>query len=86
MLLALHTDAHTSTAWTLASGALNYQSTHHLVPYIHQYFYPEVAPIIKDIAKKYNVKYLHLDTFSEALGSHLGYLEMMGQQPKTKSA
>ena len=84
-LLPQKSDAHTSKGWTLASGALNYQATHHLVPYIHQYYYPEVAPIIRKVAEKYGVKYLRLESFSDALSSHLGYLNIMGQKPKAKA-
>ena len=33
------------------SGALNYQSIHHLFPSVSQYHYPAIAPIIKNICK-----------------------------------
>lgn len=77
--------AHLSSFWTVSTGALNYQSTHHLVPKIHQYYYPEIAPIIQKTAKEFGFKYMCLNTFTEALGSHIGYLHALGHE-KSKTA
>lgn len=74
--------AHGNWFWTMFSGALNYQSTHHLVPGYHQYYYPEAAKVIQAVAAEYKVEYKCMDTFSDALNSHLNYLHAMGRQPK----
>ncbi|CAM9556494.1 unnamed protein product [Ascophyllum nodosum] len=72
--------AHGSWAVTFLSGALNYQVTHHLFPGVSQYHYPAIAPIIKEVCKKHNVRYIHLDTFKEALLAHIEHLRRMGQE------
>jgi len=72
--------AHSSWFWTLFTGALNYQSTHHLVPGIHQYYYPEIYPIIQRTCDEFNVRYLRKATFTEALSSHIDFLHDMGHK------
>jgi fatty acid desaturase len=74
--------AHGSWFWTTFTGALNHQSTHHLVPGIHQYYYSTIVPLIQRVATQHGVKYLCMDTFADALGSHISYLKTMGQSPK----
>eukprot|EP01118_Nematostelium_gracile_P009367 TRINITY_DN3148_c0_g1_i1.p1 TRINITY_DN3148_c0_g1~~TRINITY_DN3148_c0_g1_i1.p1 ORF type:complete len:448 (+),score=87.19 TRINITY_DN3148_c0_g1_i1:72-1415(+) len=65
--------------WTFVlTGALNYQVTHHLVPWISQVHYREIAPIIKDHCKQYNLPYHTLPTFWDALKEHCHYLAVMG--------
>jgi fatty acid desaturase/predicted heme/steroid binding protein len=76
--------AHLNRFWTISTGALNYQSTHHLVPKIHQYYYPQIAPIIQKTAAEFGVKYLCKETFTDALGSHLGYLHYLGHNKDQK--
>jgi fatty acid desaturase len=70
--------AHDSWMTTFLTGALNYQVTHHLVPYISQIHYPEIAPIIRAHCKKYDITYNVLPTFQDALKEHLNYLKVMG--------
>jgi len=70
--------AHGSWWSTFLSGALNYQVTHHLFPYICQLHYPAIAPIILDHCKQYNIKYTVLPTFWDALKAHFEYLRIMG--------
>jgi len=77
--------AHDSPLTHFLTGALNYQITHHLFPYISQVHYPEIAPIIKEKCRKYNLPYYHLPTFMDALGAHLGYLKLMGRETKGKA-
>jgi len=64
--------------WTVATGALNHQSTHHLFPGICQYHYPKVTPIVVEACKKFNVQYNYQPTFSKALGAHINYLKKLG--------
>lgn len=73
---------HGSSLTTFLSGALNYQSVHHLFPSVSQYHYPAIAPIIKEVCKKYGVRYNLLDSFTMAFKAHVAYLKDMGQQGK----
>ncbi|KAI9023259.1 delta-5 fatty acid desaturase [Hyaloraphidium curvatum] len=73
---------HDSTFWTLASGALNYQVVHHLFPGVNQYYYPEIAPIVKAACKEFDVPYNAKVTFGEAFYTHWNHLRELGQDPK----
>jgi fatty acid desaturase len=70
--------AHGSFLCTFLSGALNYQTVHHLFPSVSQYHYPAIAPIIQAICKKWNVPYNHVDSFSTAFYLHVEHLHTMG--------
>lgn len=70
--------AHGSWLTTFATGALNYQVTHHLFPYISQIHYPAIAPIIKQHCKKHGIIYHELPSFWAALKNHISYLAMLG--------
>jgi len=71
--------AHGSWFWTFFTGSLNYQCVHHLFPSVHQCYYPVIAPIILKTAKEFGVPYKVIDTFSEALSTHLNHLKVLGQ-------
>jgi fatty acid desaturase len=73
---------HDSFLQTFLSGALNYQTVHHLFPGISQYHYPAIAPIVKDVCKKYKLPFNELPNFSDALTAHLNYLYEMGNFPE----
>lgn len=73
---------HDSWLCTFWSGALNYQTVHHLFPSVSQYHYPQVAPIIMRICKKYGVQFNHLPTFQEAFSMHIRQLYHMGMAPE----
>lgn len=70
---------------TFMAGALNYQITHHLFPSISQYHYPNIAPIVIDVCKKYDIKYTVLPSFWEALKAHMTHLKNMGISGKPMS-
>jgi len=70
--------AHGDYLVTFLSGALNYQTVHHLFPSVSQYHYPAIAPIVLDVCKKYKVPFNKLPSFSEALRLHIKYLYDMG--------
>ncbi|KXS18080.1 delta-5 fatty acid desaturase [Gonapodya prolifera JEL478] len=76
--------AHGSVFWTLFSGALNYQTEHHLFPGINQLYYPELAPIVMNTCEEFGVKYNYRDTFGEAFQGHVSYLSVMGKIPNVK--
>jgi len=61
------------------SGALNYQSVHHLFPAVSQYYYPYIAPIVKDTCQEYGVQFNHLSSFTHAFYLHLKQLYEMGK-------
>jgi len=69
--------AHGAYWTTLFTGALNYQVTHHLFPYVSQIHYPDIAPIVLEHCKKYGIEYNVLPTFTDALKAHLKYLSVM---------
>jgi len=77
---------HDSVLQTLLSGALNYQTVHHLFPGVSQYHYPAIAPIIKDVCKKYKLPFNELPNFSDAWAAHVNYLYEMGNLQEHKSA
>lgn len=74
--------AHNDPVSTYLSGALNYQSAHHLFPTVSQCHYPAITPIIMDIAKKYNVRFNVFDSFSSALYAHWNHLRKMSREGK----
>jgi len=73
--------AHGSRLVTFLSGALNYQTVHHLFPSVSQYHYPAIAPIVIQMCKKYHVPFSHLSSFGDAFRMHLTHLHEMGAQP-----
>jgi len=72
---------HENNIWAFLSGALNYQTVHHLFPGVSQYHYPAIAPIVKQVCKKWNIPYNHIDGgLIPAVKMHLQYLKEMGNQ------
>jgi len=79
MQLATTLDYGHGSYWTtVLTGALNYQVTHHLFPYISQLHYPQIAPIIRQHCKENGVTYHVLPTFYDAFKAHIKYLAIMG--------
>ncbi|TPX38351.1 hypothetical protein SmJEL517_g00348 [Synchytrium microbalum] len=77
---------HGSTLWANLSGSLNYQAVHHIFPNINQSYYPELAPIVKNTAAEFGIRYRIKDTFMEAFIGHIDYLREMGSQPPVAKA
>lgn len=77
--------AHGSWFTTFMTGALNYQITHHLFPCVSQYHYPDIAPIIMAICKKYDIKYTVLPSFWDAFTAHIKHLRIMGVSGRSVS-
>lgn len=61
-------------------GGLNFQIEHHLFPNICHVHYPEVAKILKQTAKEYNLPYYHYTTFWQAIVGHGEMLKMLGNE------
>jgi linoleoyl-CoA desaturase len=59
-------------------GGLNFQVEHHLFPNICHVHYPQIAAIVEETAKEFNVPYLCAPTVKQALGSHLRMLKKFG--------
>jgi linoleoyl-CoA desaturase len=67
-------------------GGLNYQVEHHLFPNICHVHYRNIAPIVKETAKEFNVPYYEYRTFYDAVKSHFTLLWNLGMnryQPVT---
>ncbi|OCK74382.1 hypothetical protein K432DRAFT_409910 [Lepidopterella palustris CBS 459.81] len=73
--------AHGDPWTTWLCGGLNYQAVHHMFPYVSQYYYPEIADIVKDTCKDYGVPYHIKSSIWTALGGHLGHLSLFGEKP-----
>lgn len=64
------------------SGALNYQTIHHLFPTVSQYHYPAITPIVMKVAEKHGMKFNVYGNFKDALGGHIKHLRQMGVEGK----
>lgn len=71
--------ANNSKLVSLLTGGLNYQIEHHLFPNICHTHYPEIAPIVKETAKEFNIKYNYTPTFYSAVFSHFSFLKSLGR-------
>jgi len=60
------------------SGGLNYQIEHHLFPYVCHVNLPEIASIVKQTCKQYEVRYTCFTSYWEALYSYYLHLKRMG--------
>ena len=60
-------------------GGLNFQVEHHLYSKICHIHYPEIAEIVKATCEEYKVPYLEYPTVTEAVRSHLRFLDRMGK-------
>ena len=65
--------------WTVFTGALNHQTTHHLFPGVIQSHYPKITPIVEQTCKEFGITYHYVDTTREALGCHIQHLKKLGQ-------
>mmetsp|Transcript_15328 Transcript_15328/g.18474 ORF Transcript_15328/g.18474 Transcript_15328/m.18474 type:complete len:469 (+) Transcript_15328:212-1618(+) len=72
---------HGSWLTFLASGGLNYQVIHHMLPGVSQLHYKNLQPTIVQTMKEYNIPYNHHETFSSAVWSHIKFLYQMGWEP-----
>ena len=58
-------------------GGLNHQIEHHLFPKICSVHYPAIGLIVREVAEKTSVPYLHHRTLMEAIGSHWRTLKQL---------
>jgi len=70
--------AHNNRLLSWFIGGLNYQVEHHLFPNVCHIHYRKISKIVKETAAKYDVPYLHHDTFFGAVKSHFVTLSKLG--------
>ncbi|MFB6258912.1 MAG: fatty acid desaturase [Flavobacteriales bacterium] len=68
-----------SKAFSWFIGGLDQQVEHHLFPNICHVHYRKIAPIVKEIAKNYEVPYYEHKTFFGAIGGHFRMLHSLGK-------
>lgn len=51
--------------WTVFTGGLNHQTSHHLFPLILQSYYPQITPTVRKTWKEFGVCYNYFPTFWE---------------------
>jgi linoleoyl-CoA desaturase len=59
-------------------GGLNFQIEHHLFPKVCHVHYPKIAPIVKQTANEFGLKYLENRSFFAAVKSHIISLKRFG--------
>ncbi|MCH2193617.1 fatty acid desaturase [Kordia sp.] len=69
------------TTWLL--GGFNHHVAHHLFPKVSHIHYPNITPIIQQLAKKYNVPYHQENSVFQAYQSHFNLLKNNGEQATT---
>lgn len=78
----MHTTANFAPKQVLFNGlggGLNRQIEHHLFPKICHIHYPNIAPIVKQTAKEFNLPYHEYPTFRSAVYSHYQMLKKLGK-------
>ena len=61
------------------NGGLNYQIEHHLFPRIAHWYYPYIAPIVKDWCDKNIVTYTHYPTIKDNVDAMVTRLKTLGK-------
>jgi len=64
--------------WNWLSGGLNHQIEHHLFPSYSIYVYPEIAPVVQQTCKDFNLPYVNYSNFAFAWLSTAGFLKNLG--------
>jgi linoleoyl-CoA desaturase len=77
----MKTTANFGTTWlaTFVTGGLDHQIEHHLFPRISHVHYPKLSPIVKAVALKHGLPYVHNGSFPAALGSHYRAMRRFGR-------
>jgi len=64
-------------------GGLNYQIEHHLFPQTCSIHYPELAPMVREVAAAHDIPYHSNPTFRAAVASHVRMLKRLGPGAQT---
>lgn len=67
---------------TWLSGGLNYQIEHHLFPKISHLHYPKISKAVKKVTQEFNLPYMEIDTYFQALKLHFQMLRSLGKSKK----
>jgi linoleoyl-CoA desaturase len=62
-------------------GALNYQVEHHLFPKVCSVHYPQISPIVEQVASEHGMPYHASPTMWAAIRSHFRMLRRLGRRP-----
>ena len=65
--------------WSVFTGALNHQVTHHLFPGIIQSHYKKISPIVRQTCEEFGLQYHYVSTMREAFNCHIAHLKALGQ-------
>ena len=60
------------------TGGLNFQVEHHLFPRMSSSWYPYIAPVVRDVCRKHNVKYVYFPWVFQNIVSSVKYLYQSG--------
>jgi linoleoyl-CoA desaturase len=60
-------------------GGLNYQIEHHLLPHICHLNYPRLAPIVRQTAEEFGMRYVCYPTWRKAFSAHWHELRFLSQ-------
>jgi linoleoyl-CoA desaturase len=60
-------------------GGLNHQIEHHLFPHICHIHYRDISKIVKETANEFNVMYMDIPSFRQAVRLHVRELKVLGQ-------
>ena len=71
--------ANDNLIYTRLYGSINYQIEHHLFPSICSYHLPEIAYIVKDTCKKYDIKYVEIKSIYNAYLSVIENLSIINK-------
>ncbi len=62
-------------------GGLNFQIEHHLFPRVCHIHYPQIAPIVKQTAEEFGIRYTEFPTLLDGIASHHRWLKQQGMRP-----
>ncbi|MEX0813082.1 MAG: acyl-CoA desaturase [Chitinophagales bacterium] len=62
------------------AGGLNFQIEHHLFPNVCHIHYKQLAPIVKETAREFNLPYHEIPTFRGAIAAHSNMLKKLGNE------
>jgi fatty acid desaturase len=72
--------AHGDFWTTFLCGSLNYQAVHHLFPHISQWYYPEMAPIVREVCAEFGVRYNLKESIWGMIKAHIDRIAMFGDE------
>ena len=59
-------------------GGLNFQVEHHLFPRVCSVHYPQISPIVEEVATRHGIPFHSHDTLRAAIASHMRMLRQLG--------